>query len=126
MEQDIKYWVDLAKYDLKTAEAMFESRRYVYVLFTSQQAVEKMLKALVVKVKQRFPPRTHDLLKLAQTAQIDLDNKQREFLAKLSFYYMETRYPEELSKISRSITRKIALDYLNKTKEVFKWLGKKL
>jgi HEPN domain-containing protein len=114
----------LAKYDLKTAEAMFESRRYVYVLFTCQQAIEKILKALVVKVKQQFPPRIHDLLKLAQVAQIDLDNEQREFLAKLSFYYIETRYPEELSKISKSITRKIAGEYLGKTKEVIKWLRK--
>ena len=126
MEEDVKYWIDLAKYDLKTAEAMLQSRRYIYVLFTCQQAVEKILKALVVKASQKFPPRTHDLLKLAQLAKVDLNNEQKEFLAKLSFYYIETRYPEELSKISKSITRKIALNYLNKTKEALKWLTKRL
>jgi HEPN domain-containing protein len=126
MEEDIKYWIDLAEYDLKTAEAMFESRRYVYVLFTCQQAVEKVLKALVVKASHRFPPRTHDLLKLALLAEIDLDNEQKEFLAKLSFYYIESRYPEELLKISESITRSVALEYLNRSKEVLKWLTKRL
>jgi HEPN domain-containing protein len=126
MEEDVKYWIGLAEYDLKTAEAMFESRRYVYVLFTCQQAVEKVLKALVVKTSHRFPPRTHDLLKLALLAEIDLDNEQKEFLAKLSFYYIESRYPEELLKISESITRSVALEYLNRSKEVLKWLTKRL
>lgn len=123
---DVKYWHDLVKYDLDTADAMFESKRYIYVLFTSQQAVEKMLKALVLKMTEKFPPRTHDLLKLAQVAQLELDEKQKEFLAKLSYYYIETRYPEELADISKNITQNIALEYLIKAKETIGWLEKKL
>jgi len=126
MEEDIRYWVDLAKYDLKTADAMLKSRRYLYVLFTCQQAIEKMLKALVVKVNQEFPPRTHDLLRLAQITRINVSDEQRELLGKLSFYYIETRYPEEVYEISRSISRKIASEYLNRTEEIFTWLRKKM
>jgi len=36
-----KNWIDTANYDLKTAEAMLKSRRYIYVVFMCHLAVEK-------------------------------------------------------------------------------------
>ncbi len=120
------YWSNLSAYDIKTADAMFKSRRYLYVLFTCQQAVEKILKALVTKNTNQFPPKTHDLLRLAELSKIDIDETRKEFLAKLSFYYIETRYPEELAKITKDINRKTAFDYLNNTKALLRWLKLKL
>lgn len=33
-DQDkVEYWVDLAEYDLETAKALLESKRYLYVGF---------------------------------------------------------------------------------------------
>ncbi|MDP3297366.1 MAG: HEPN domain-containing protein [Thermodesulfovibrionia bacterium] len=126
MEKDVKYWVDLSKYDIKTSDAMFKSRRYLYVLFTCQQAVEKILKALVTKYTRQFPPKTHDLLKLIELSKIDIDEIQKEFLSKLSFYYIETRYPQEIAKILKDINGKMALEYLKNTKALIKWLKLKL
>jgi HEPN domain-containing protein len=126
MQKDIDHWVSLAEYDLKTADAMLKSRRYLYVLFTCQQAVEKMLKALVTKSTNQFPPKTHDLLRLAELSNIDIDDSGKEFLAKLTFYYIETRYPQEISQISKDINKKIAFEYLNNTKALLKWLKRKL
>ena len=126
MEKDVRNWLDLSHYDLKTAEAMFSTRRYLYVLFTCQQAVEKMLKGLVVKNTQQFPPKTHNLIRLAQLAAIELDKRQSEFLNDLSFYYLETRYPEEIRAISKKINREMASDYLKKTKEMLRWLRQKI
>lgn len=126
MRKDVDYWINLSKYDIKTADVMFKGRRYLYVLFICQQAAEKMLKALVTMNTNQFPPKTHDLLKLAELSKIDIDETKKEFLAKLSFYYIETRYPEEISKLSKDINKKIALEYLNKTKALLKWLKLKL
>ena len=33
METKIKYWIDLSDYDLETADAMLNSKRYLYVGF---------------------------------------------------------------------------------------------
>jgi len=38
------YWLDIAEYDLDTAEAMFLSGRWLYVVFMCQQAIEKLCK----------------------------------------------------------------------------------
>ena len=122
MQQDVKYWVALSKYDIDTAKAMLESGRYLYVLFTYQQSVEKMLKALIVKNTKSFPPKIHDLVKLINIAKIDIETEQKEFLAKLNYYYLETRYPRELSEISKQIKKDTAVNFYNNTKKILKWL----
>ncbi len=126
MEKDVKYWANLSEYDIKTADAMFKSRRYLYVLFTCQQAIEKTLKALVTNNTKQFPPKTHDLLRLVELSKIDIDEARKEFLSKLSFYYIETRYPQELAKISKEVNRRIASEYLKDTRALLKWLKLKL
>jgi len=126
MDKDILYWVSLSRYDINTAKAMLAGRRYLYVLFTCQQAIEKMLKALVVKNTGSFPPKIHDLVKLLTIAGIEASDGKKEFLAKLNYYYLETRYPAELSEISKLIKRQTALDIFNETREMLTWLKSKV
>jgi vacuolar-type H+-ATPase subunit F/Vma7 len=45
-----------SSFDLDTARAMLESKRYLGVLFCCRQAVEKMLKAIIAKRSQELPP----------------------------------------------------------------------
>lgn len=126
IDEDIKYWVNIAEYDLESAEAMLEAARYVYVLFMCQQAVEKILKAHVVKTTKSFPPRLHDLLRLFELAKLEATDEDKKFLGKLNYYYLESRYPDARKKISSEVNKNLAENYYIKTKEIFKWLQKKL
>lgn len=101
---------------------MLASGRYLYVLFCGQQAVEKLLKAITVEQTGAFPLRTHDLVKLAQTAKIRVSEEQDRFLRTLTKYYIGTRYPEEVSALVREATRDLASQYLTQTKEFVQWL----
>jgi HEPN domain-containing protein len=107
-KEDILEWVELSDYDFKTAEAMQKSGRYLYVLFCCQQAVEKRLKALITDATDSFPPRWHDLIRLADFAKIALDAKQKLLLGKLTNYYIETRYPEEMKELGRKVTGRLS------------------
>jgi len=49
LEKTIRYWQKGAKYDLGVADAMLKSKKYPYALFMGHLALEKLLKALVVK-----------------------------------------------------------------------------
>ncbi len=120
---DAERWVELSAYDLTTAEAMLTSGRYLYVLFCSQQAVEKRLKAIIVERTEAFPPRTHDLVKLAQAAGVQLPEQRDVLLRTLNKYYIGTRYPEEISILGHDETKAIASQALSDTKEFLKWLG---
>lgn len=122
MSEDVKRWLEIAKYDLVTAEAMYASGRYLYVLFCCQQAIEKLLKARIVEKTREFPPRTHDLMKLSQSVALSLTEEQDGFLRRLTKYYIGTRYPEEISLLAQETTGSIANQYLQKTKEFTQWL----
>lgn len=126
VKKDVEYWVNLANYDIETAQAMFKSGRFLYVLFTCQQAIEKLLKALIIQETEQFPPRIHDLVKLARLAKIEPGENQMQFIAKLSFYYIETRYPEQKNNLSKEINKENANLYLSKSDEVFNWLKTKI
>lgn len=41
----VAYWLDIADYDLDTAEAMYQTGRWLYVAFMCHQVIEKTLKA---------------------------------------------------------------------------------
>ena len=58
---------------------MLDSGRYLYVLFCCQQAVEKMLKAVIVKQTNEFPPRLHNLMRLAEFASLEIPEARAEF-----------------------------------------------
>jgi len=115
-------WADQATYDLDSARAMLQSGRYLYVLFCCQQAIEKMLKAVIVERSKELPPRIHHLARLAETAGLALDDSQTDFLGELTAYYIESRYPEEMEILGERATREIASDTLRKTEETFRWL----
>lgn len=126
MEEDVKYWVDIAKYDLDTAEAMLSSARYIYVLFMCQQALEKLLKAHVTKTTGSFPPRSHNLTRLVELSGLKLNDEDQKFIERLNYYYLESRYPHERDKLARDVTKKVAEEYYKKSKEFFLWLKKNL
>ncbi|MGB5158898.1 HEPN domain-containing protein [Desulfobacterium sp. N47] len=116
-------WSEQAHYDLKTAQAMMESGRYLYVLFCCQQSVEKMLKALIAQRTQEFPPRLHNLIRLADAAGIKLEEDMADFLRELSAYYIQTRYPEEIADLSSQVKDRAAQEILTKTEGVILWLS---
>jgi HEPN domain-containing protein len=57
--------------------------------FTAQQAVEKLLKALIVLAEQH-PPRSHDLRELSELAGLELS----ESVLDLQVFAVEARYEE--------------------------------
>lgn len=121
-----KYWTTHAAYDLGTAEAMYKSRRYLYVTFMCQQTVEKIIKAIITTISSEPPPKSHNLVRLAELAGISdaLDKNQIDLLASLTPFCVETRYADYQDKMSRLTNNKLAKDYLVKTKELFKCLKK--
>jgi HEPN domain-containing protein len=66
MESKTKYWIDLSDYDMETAHAMFQSKRYLYVGFMCHQTIEKAFKAYFTKLKSETPPYSHSLSFLAK------------------------------------------------------------
>jgi len=115
-------WLAQVDYDIATAEQMLHVSRYIYVIFMSNMALEKALKALVTEETQQLPPRTHNLIDLAQRARVVLSQEQQDFLGKINNTSVVVRYPDDLSAMVSQYPEAIARDYLERTKELITWL----
>ena len=90
-------WISIAQNDLRDAEALLEMKeRFLrLIVFASQQAAEKMIKAYLTHHKMRFP-KSHeieDLVKIVNSIDTGLA-KQLFSASKLTQYAIAFRYPD--------------------------------
>jgi len=125
-KKDVEAWVAASRYDLETARALLKSRRYLYVLFMCQQALEKLLKALVTARTGTFPPRSHNLLRLRELAGVELSREDQALLERLSLYYLQSRYPPEIQSLAKKVRRPMASLHLTHAEALWKKLRRRL
>ena len=119
----IKKWEEYSALDIDTAYDIYNSGRYIYVLFFCQQSIEKYIKSLVEYYE--IPKRTHNLIRLLNAAHIDDYKKYEYFLIQLNMYYLESRYANDIDKIIGNAIQRKASDFLKLSKEVLSWLKQK-
>lgn len=122
VDKTVQYWLEGAVYDISVADAMFEKAKYPYALFMGHLAVEKLLKAIVVKNTRTHAPFAHSLPLLAEKAGIPIPEhiliKLREFME----FHFEPRYPKEQRAFYAKCTEAYTREMLNDIKGVFEWL----
>ena len=123
-----EYWLDLAKYDLETAKAMNDSKRYLYVGFMCHQVIEKAFKAYYSSHFKDAPPYTHNLGLLAQKAGLYdmLSEQQKNFLDFLQPLNIEARYPTRKDKLLDILTSEKCMEIIRRTESELQWVTKKL
>ena len=104
-KKTINYWMDGSKYDMETAEALFEKKRYPYALFFGHLALEKLLKGMVVKETQKHAHYTHSLPVLASKLSIKIPEDVVDSLANFMDFHIEARYPEIKNRFYKKCTR---------------------
>ena len=86
-DEHAAYWIQGAEEDLSAAESLYAAGKYNWCLFIAHLVLEKMLKALfVLRNDNKVPPRTHNLVKLAERAQLQLSDEKRFFLDEVSSF----------------------------------------
>ena len=127
MDKIVTHWAERAEYDLETAKVMLDAARYLYVAYMCQQAIEKLLKALIAQQNKENLP-IHNLNRLAEIAEIrdDLSPGQFDFLAELTPYCIEARYGDYKQSLSEIINKEKAIEVYDKTEEIFQWLYRKI
>ena len=116
-------WAAQARYDIETAKAMFDTGRYLYVLFCCQQAVEKMLKALIARRTRTLPPRLHNLMRLAEVAALTVPEDTAHLFRRLTDFYIASRYPEEIEEAAWSVEVSQMQQTYVATEEALRWLS---
>lgn len=127
IDNKVKYWIEISEEDLETAEILFSKNKYLYAGYFLQQSVEKILKAYYQMTKDDLPPRTHNLVYLAEITGLinELKGEKENILYALNPLNIETRYPEYREKISKSLTKIRLSKILDETKEFHEWIKQK-
>jgi len=128
MDDKVKYWIEISDYDLETAEAMLQSKRYLYVGFMCHQAIEKVFKAYFTYLKSETAPFSHSLSYIARKGEFyDLfTEEQKNFIDQIEPMNIEARYPSHKERLLKSLTKEICTDILKRTKELQLWIKQKL
>lgn len=118
MEEYAK-WLEQARHDSKIAEHNLNGNFFDGCVFYCQQAVEKSLKAILIK-KEKKLLKIHDLIILGK--KVNLPNIFFKKIGDLNSAYTESRYGISINKIPAELfDKKDALEFLNLTKDVLKW-----
>lgn len=119
------YWLDSADYDLETARAMLETKRYLYVGFMCHQTIEKALKGvLVFRDPEGELPYIHKLARLANLSGVssEMTEGQLSLLDLLSPLNIEARYPVDRQQLLASLSEEKCREMIRETEALLSWL----
>ena len=93
--EHINYWIKSAEHDLEVAETLFYNEKYDWCLYLCHLVIEKILKALWVKNNEnKLPPKSHNLVRLAEYSKVKLTDEQKIFLDEINDFNIAVRYPD--------------------------------
>lgn len=122
----IDYWSDSAVYDLETGEVLLELKRFPYALFFGHLALEKILKALVVKATKEHAPYSHSLTLLASKTELQIPDSIFDQLAEYMEFHYESRYPDDKKEFYKKCSEAFAREKFTAIKDVYLWLSLRL
>ncbi|MFY7665869.1 HEPN domain-containing protein [Flavobacterium sp.] len=114
-QEHIQWWIDEADRNWETAIFNMNGKQNVFALFAFHLCVEKLLKAAWVKDNvDNIPPRTHDLTKLYNDTDLQLEPSQYDFLIVINDWNIDGRYPDYKLKVYARATDSYLQEQLTK------------
>ena len=109
--EQIKYWQNGAAEDWLVPDQLITGDKVRHGLFFAHLSLGKIA------------PKIHNLVKLAETAGLNLSDDKIDFLAEMSEFNLEGRYTVPFLP---QISSQEAKEYIKKTKEVLEWFSRQL
>ena len=127
-EEKIAYWLDIADYDLETAEAMYKTKRWLYVAFMCHQVIEKSIKAYWSTQHDEPATYIHNHMRLAEGCGLyeQMSEEQKSFLELITNYNIAARYPEDKDELARTLSPQVCRNIIDNTKQLQQWIKDKL
>ena len=122
----IDFWLTGAEDDYETMGVMFNTKRYHWALFAGHLMLEKLLKALYVKVNEEYPPFTHNLLKLAEDCNLELTDSLKKNLITITAFNINARYDDYKRSFYKKCTPDFTNQWIKNIKEIRRWIKKQI
>lgn len=119
VSKHVAYWRSGASEDMDTARVLLERDKRREALFFGHLALEKALKALVVKATQDLAPLSHNLVFLADKTGLKFPESDRAFFIDMNRFSLHGRYPDP----DRPLPSRLdAEEQVRRAEEMLTWL----
>jgi len=115
------FWVVEAEDALRVAAHLVEKEDFSYALFFGHLALEKLLKGLCVNNLGDHAPPIHNLVRLAEVAGLDVEDKTLNSLITITGFNIESRYPDFKRSFRKKCTRDFTMVQMREIERIFKW-----
>ena len=119
VEDLVRRWREDAREDMELARDISTREKHRHAMFFAHLALEKALKALVMRATGRPAPKIHNLPELASRTAVSFDEEQMEFLATMNFYQLAGRY---LNSRDGRVDPDRAAQNFGQAERLFEWL----
>jgi len=127
-EEIVSYWIETSDGDYNTMKHMFDTKDYHWSLFIGHLVIEKLIKAAIAKIVEEYkiPIHKHDLLFLAEKAELELTDEIKKKLAVITTFNIQARYPDYKKAFYEKCTRDFCIEQIKNIEEVRTWLKEQL
>ena len=119
IKKQVAYRRDGSDEDFEVANELVDLGRIRQGLFFAHLALEKMLKAHVCRETKSLAPKIHNLVRLAELANLSTSTSQRTALGRFNQYQLRGRYPDTLKD---TISQHKAKVVLQEMEQMLQWL----
>ncbi|MCF6335901.1 MAG: HEPN domain-containing protein [Spirochaetales bacterium] len=124
--ETIQYWIDSSDQDFIAMEHLYDAGDFSWSLFLGHIVIEKLLKAYFITSNKENPPFIHDLLRIAERANLKLDEEKMDFLDTVTAFNIRTRYDDYINDFKKKCTHEFTEKYILEIKEFRRWIKTKL
>jgi len=125
-ERIINHWIESSEKDFKAMIDLYQTQNNNWALFMGHLVIEKLLKAVYVKSKGEFPPMIHDLRRICEKADIELDLSHQILLDSISRFNINARYDDYKQSFYQLCTDSFTSEWIEKIKDCRLWIKVKL
>ncbi len=122
----IEYYIESSDKDFKTMLDLYQTGNNAWALFVGHLVIEKMLKALYLKRIKSFPPYIHDLRRICEKANIELDQHQGVLLDSITRFNIRARYDDYKGSFYSLCTDRFTEEWIGNIKEIREWIKRML
>jgi HEPN domain-containing protein len=124
IERIKNHWIETSNDDFATMNKLFKSKTYNWALFVGHISVEKLLKALYVKLHGKHAPPIHNLYRLAELCELELTDEYSDWLDTITSFNINARYDDYKKEFYNLCTREYTELWIDRIKELRKWTKK--
>jgi len=122
LDKFIGYWVESSEKDFKTMLDLYKTNNNHWALFMGHLVIEKLAKALFVKNKNEHPPLIHDLRRILEKADVQIEEDRKIILDTVTRFNIKARYDDYKQNFYKLCTDSFTKEWVHKIKDTRLWI----